>query len=152
MKISETNVARIVELKEADKYSEWLLKGQLGETYFPVAVVAAFYAGETISIMYKSIWTAKQLDDYKQQIATLELPERVRQREREQYQFLVTNVGERLFFRLAPQFSLNLRPSSVLVFSDPGNTKEESVYLISPTLAPPSPALRFIKRGVAVMR
>ncbi len=81
-------------------------------------------------------------------VAQLELPDRVLALEAGQYGGLTEEMADAAFQAIAPHMSLNLRPSGILVFCQPDSDSHEPVYLISPTLVPPSSALKFIKRAV----
>ena len=65
-----------------------------------------------------------------------------------QYGGLTEELADAAFQAIASHMSLNLRPSGILVFCQADIVSHEPVYLISPTLAPPSSGLKFIKRAV----
>lgn len=147
-RLSHEHTWDIIDGGKESIYANWLLRGELGEPFNPVAFIAAFYAGERIPMLIERPRTKKPVAYYKDQAFAASLPAHVRTRELMQYPIPNLHQDEALFQTICTELALNLRPSGILVFSQPDPAAEESIYLFGSIRIRPSRVLLHIQQGL----
>ena len=154
--LSEARQYRMTEIvngKYLASYSEWILRGIPKEPWNPIAAVGVFPTlamsidGPTLMYepefaVYDESSHGKLLEHWKQ-IAGLPYPDRVRGIEQLNYGQLVQR-GDQILQQIKSSLARNLMPSAMVVFNRPDLSSQESAYLVSPTIVPPSAAYRFM--------
>jgi hypothetical protein len=142
-----SKIAEIVDMEHRDTYSEWCLRGAPGKIN-PLAALAVFPTIANTSVGYvfeKEELTAsgisKDAKEYWQEAKTLALTKRVQSLEQSQYQ-QATQFGDQILEKMMLPLTKELMPSAIILFSKLPDASEESIFLISPTLIPPSAALK----------
>ena len=131
-------------------YSEWSLRGAPGEPLDPTMALAIFPTpakngyGYVFEPEFLDISSHELPDKYWQEILGLEIPRRVFALEGLQYR-QAAELGDQILDQMVSSLMKNIRPSAMILFSRPTHQVEESAYLISPTLIPPSAAFRHIQ-------
>ncbi len=146
--IKTLRVSEILEGRHLLTYSEWLLRGSPGEPFSPTAVLAFFPvpAATKEKFVYEGDAfiehdTQEIRDTYWREAAKLSLPRRVVELETKQYQRLAEK-GDVMVNQLRSSLMRWLFPSAMVAFSESSKSKQESAYLICPTLIPPTAAFR----------
>lgn len=148
--IKRLRMSEIVVGEHRARYSEWLLRGKLGERFDPSAMLAVFaipantntgYIFETEA--FKDPKSLKEIMEYWKDVALLTLPPRVIGVERVNYQGL-ERIGDRILVDYLNSLIPDVMPPAMVAFSRSDSSNRESAYLFSPTLVPPSAAHRFM--------
>lgn len=144
-RIREEMLMRIVLGEAVMMYSEWLLRGTLGETFRPTIALAVFPTlEEGRDLQYVALVDAhRPVIEYWREIDQLELPQRIRVLETIDFAG-APMPGEQTMKVLSQQVLAPEMPSSIMVFSRPEERKVDSAYLFAPTIIPPSVAFRQI--------
>jgi hypothetical protein len=142
----------ILEGKHQNTFSEWLLRGNLGEPFVPTAVLAVFptpavnserFVYERVAFMGPEGDSPERQKRYWEDILTLNLPERVKSLEALQYGPLAGGQ-EDMLSHLKISLATALMPSVMVAFSKSPTSEQESAYLICATMLPPSEAYKHI--------
>lgn len=150
-RLKRIRMAEIIKGVHISQYSEWVLRGIPKEPFRPIIAIGIFPTPALTQKQYilePEIYsprdTQKPLIGYWKEITTLPFPERVKELERRNYRQLV-GAGDQILEELSLDLARDLLPSSMIVFSKPDADKQESAYLICPTILPPSAAYRQIQ-------
>lgn len=134
-----------------DVFSEWLLRGNLGEPFEPTVALAIFPTPATTLTGFihepeEEIIgvVSRAIPDYWQETLSLSLPERVKILEKRNYKDLDERGGSILQLSVT-ELARNLLPTAMIVFNQPEGSTTESAYLFSPTIISPSAALEFFQ-------
>ncbi len=136
-------------------YSEWLLDGEMGRPFNPVAVVAVFPEEDGTVVRAVALQNVEEfrekgdwVEDYKGIAKDLELPDLLQRKEFHNYVQYQLQGGIRAFGGVIRDGLIsevlipNNWPIGMFVFSeDPHEPERRDIYLFSPTVVPPSLAL-----------
>jgi hypothetical protein len=152
-------VAEVAVGKHKGQFSEWLLRGELGEVYNPTIALAFFptpaeneqkWAYQPVPFYLGDI--PRTAEEYWHASLDLPLPERVTNLESKLYKHMV-HQGEWMLKSYSIVLMRQLLPSSMIVFSTPDASSQESAYLFAPSSVPPSAAYRhFMAEAKAVVQ
>lgn len=155
--LEEMRKIRMAELLHGDHgntYDEWILAGKLGEPFDPSVAIALFpMMGKGRRIIF-----SPQVDEYVEKhepitlywrrLKKLPFPQRAAEYEQKYFKDLV-RIGDKILQSYVPFLGMNLMPISIVVFSRPDEqttlSSNESAYLFSPRIIPPSATYRFIQ-------
>lgn len=147
--VRRQNILHIVKGDERDWYSEWMLRGTLGEPFEPTCILAVFPTLEGSHELFLLALTAdgvRPAIEYWRDVAALDLPERVLVLETFDYAVYgdIPGQGQTILDEMSTQVLAPGLPSTMVLFNKPKNGELESAYLLAPTLVPPSVALKQI--------
>jgi hypothetical protein len=150
-RLKRLRMAEVIRGVHVSTHSEWILRGIPKEPFRPTVAIGIFptpAATPRQYILEPEIYSPrdiqKPLIEYWREITALPFPDRVKGLERQNYRQLV-EIGDQILEELSLGLARDLLPSSMIVFSKPDANKQESAYLICPTIFPPSAAYRQIQ-------
>lgn len=146
-------MTQIINGEHFSMYSEWILYGTPREPFNATVAVGIFstlVAGiNGPTLMYESEVATYNESSHRgllecwKQIAGLPYPDRIKGLEQLHYGQLVEQ-GDQILQQVKTSLAIDLMPSAMIVFSKPDSSSQESAYLVSPTIIPPSAAYRFM--------
>jgi hypothetical protein len=146
-------LAELLEGEHSDSFFEWALRDGLGESFAPTAVIGIFPSmvqGGIEPEMEAAVFDSGSVEVYLRDARGLVMPRRVLSLERFQYRDLAGAAGDQILESLIPRLVQQLMPVAVVVFSRPVGKLDNSAYLISPTLIPPTTAFRYFQQNLPV--
>jgi len=154
----QMRMEELINFKRTDTYSEWVLAGELHESFNPSVALALFPmaakrkgSGTVFKIIpqiSEYVENHEPIITYWKRIQALNLPQRAMEYEAKYFERL-SQVGDQVLNAFLPNLGINLMPTAMVVFSRPDphivTAAEESVFLFCPTVIPPTATFRHLQ-------
>lgn len=143
-KIKRANLSRIISGQLQQYYDEWVLRGMPKEPFHPTAAIGIFPTPAMTPDLYTFEPEVlfidpnhRQAEEYWTDILTLPFTDRV---QTYQDKYFADHKGreDEAFKGFLSVCIQNILPSGLVLFSRPGESSEESAYMVSPRFVPPS--------------